>query len=580
LQKTHLFAIALVVVSATLAGAATIIPPRDLGELAVTSELVVLARVEATRAEWTGTVPGTVTTFRRLDRISGAAVAETFEVEEVGGVIGEVGFVAPGVPAYEGGETYLLFLDRRLNGRWGSTVLSYGLLRLETEDALLVPLDEADGLAQLRAEGITPITSYRASDLLNHLREVALGIPYRQELVAAPADQAPLVGPSPCVQLVWSSAGGGDDMPVRFFGFETGATTTISATTPGQVGLGDGGSGSVSSGVGAWSGFTDGVIGGLYGGVKAWSGSCGGGSGVTPGEVVFNDPCSDITDLSGCSGTLAIGGLFFSTLLTPYDGFSWHAASSQYIIVNNGSSCIGATDFAEMMTHEVGHTYGFGHHTDSAATMYFMCCHAGRGAALAASDKKCASFQYHTFTDVPYAHWAWKFIEAVQNVGVTAGCGSGVYCPGATVSREQMAVFLLKAKFGSGYTPPACVTPTFPDVPCGSPFAPWIEDLVAKGITAGCGGGLYCPKASVTRDQMAVFLLKTDKGSGYTPPACVTPTFADVPCASPFAPWIEDLVAKGITAGCGGGLYCPSATNDRDQMAIFLTKTFGFATPP
>jgi hypothetical protein len=39
--------------------------------------------------------------------------------------------------------------------------------------------------------------------------------------------------------------------------------------------------------------------------------------------------------------------------------------------------------------------------------------------------------------------------------------------------------------------------------------AAWIEQLAAEGITAGCGNGNYCPEAPVTRDQMAVFLVRT-----------------------------------------------------------------------
>lgn len=32
--------------------------------------------------------------------------------------------------------------------------------------------------------------------------------------------------------------------------------------------------------------------------------------------------------------------------------------------------------------------------------------------------------------------------------------------------------------------------------------------LVASGITAGCGSGNYCPDAPLTQGQMAVFLAK------------------------------------------------------------------------
>jgi hypothetical protein len=99
---------------------------------------------------------------------------------------------------------------------------------------------------------------------------------------------------------------------------------------------------------------------------------------------------------------------------------------------------------------------------------------------------------------------------------------------------------------------------------------------VSLGITPGCGGGNFCPTDSVTREQTAVFLLKARLGSSHTPPACTSPgPFTDVPCSNLFSPWIKELVAFTITAGCGGGLYCPTNPVTRAQMAVFLTKTFG-----
>jgi hypothetical protein len=55
---------------------------------------------------------------------------------------------------------------------------------------------------------------------------------------------------------------------------------------------------------------------------------------------------------------------------------------------------------------------------------------------------------------------------------------------------------------------PAPGTATFGDVPTGHLFFKYVEALAASGITAGCGGGNYCPDAPVTRGQMAVFLSK------------------------------------------------------------------------
>jgi hypothetical protein len=74
---------------------------------------------------------------------------------------------------------------------------------------------------------------------------------------------------------------------------------------------------------------------------------------------------------------------------------------------------------------------------------------------------------------------------------------------------------------------------------------------------------------------MAVFLLKTEHGSGYTPPGC-TGIFGDVACPSPFADWIERLYAENVTGGCQVSplLYCPGSSVLRGQMAAFLSKTF------
>jgi hypothetical protein len=142
------------------------------------------------------------------------------------------------------------------------------------------------------------------------------------------------------------------------------------------------------------------------------------------------------------------------------------------------------------------------------------------------------------------------------------------------VTRAQMAVFLLKAEHGSAYAPPTC-TGIFDDVACPSQFADWIEQLSIEGITAGCGGTNYCPDDAVKRKQMAVFLLKTSQGSGYTPPAAVG-IFDDVPPDDQFASWIEDLFSRGITGGCqvSPPLFCPESPNTRGQMAVFISKTF------
>ena len=70
-----------------------------------------------------------------------------------------------------------------------------------------------------------------------------------------------------------------------------------------------------------------------------------------------------------------------------------------------------------------------------------------------------------------------------------------------------MSVFIWKGEHGD--TPPPACTGIFTDVPCPSGFAvDYIEGLYNEGVTAGCGGGNFCPNANITNGQMSVFLVK------------------------------------------------------------------------
>ena len=183
------------------------------------------------------------------------------------------------------------------------------------------------------------------------------------------------------------------------------------------------------------------------------------------------------------------------------------------------------------------------------------------------------------FDDVPTSNIFHDDIITIATSGITGGCNTGTsYCPGASVSRAEMAVLLLKSKYGADHVPPPPpVDPIFPDVPADAFAAAWIDELAGLQITAGCGDGSgnYCPDAPVTRGQMAVFLLKTLLGFDHVPPP-PTGIFADVPSDYFSIDWIEDLYNRNITAGCNFGplRYCPDDAVPREQMATFLVRTF------
>ena len=180
------------------------------------------------------------------------------------------------------------------------------------------------------------------------------------------------------------------------------------------------------------------------------------------------------------------------------------------------------------------------------------------------------------FDDVPTLYWANNYIERLYSAGVTGGCSTVPlnYCPDSTVTREQMAVFLLKSMYGSNYVPPAVNGSTgFTDVAADYWAAAWIKQLAAEGITSGCGPNIYCPDSTVTRAQMAIFLLKAKHGAAYVP-VNAGGIFTDVPVGYWADKWIEQLSAEGVTSGCGNGNYCPDNSVTRAEMAVFIVRAF------
>jgi len=116
------------------------------------------------------------------------------------------------------------------------------------------------------------------------------------------------------------------------------------------------------------------------------------------------------------------------------------------------------------------------------------------------------------FADVPTTYWAADWIEQFYEDGLTKGCSYNPlqFCPEQNVTRAEMAIFLLREKYGSSYSPPKAIG-MFADVSTTFWASDWVEQLYTEGITTGCGGNplRFCPDDFVTRAQMAAFLVKT-----------------------------------------------------------------------
>ena len=171
------------------------------------------------------------------------------------------------------------------------------------------------------------------------------------------------------------------------------------------------------------------------------------------------------------------------------------------------------------------------------------------------------------FFDVSDANLHAAAVSWAYAAGVTNGCDApwgDLFCPAASVTRGQMAAFLVRA-FD---LPAVAATSTFTDDDA-SRFEAEIEAVAAAGLTLGCEPGLFCPDDDVTRAQVASFLARAlDLAITET-----TNRFGDVEGIHTGA--IEALSRAGVTNGCTTTRYCPDASLRRDHLVTFLFRSVG-----
>jgi CSLREA domain-containing protein len=281
-------------------------------------------------------------------------------------------------------------------------------------------------------------------------------------------------------------------------------------------------------------------------------------------------PCRQVTacssSISHTSQSFAANGGTGSVNVTANADCNWTATSSAgWITITAGASGAGSGTVS----------YAVAAHTNNSP----------RSATLTIAGQTFTVLQGAHFNDVPETHPFYTLIGKLSARGVTLGCSGGNYCPASNVTREQMAIFIERA-LGVFTPPPGPQTPTFADVPNSGATDygyEFIEDFVGRGITQGCIAGpprLFCPTTNVTREQMAIFIIRA-LGVFTPPPGPQTPTFADVPNsgATDYGyEFIEEFYRRGITSGCQTGpprLYCPAEAVTRAQMAVFLVRAFG-----
>jgi hypothetical protein len=167
-------------------------------------------------------------------------------------------------------------------------------------------------------------------------------------------------------------------------------------------------------------------------------------------------------------------------------------------------------------------------------------------------------------------NWARFEIEEIAGrvPAIASGFAPGEFGPTVSVDRAMMAVFVSRA---AKLTLTAPATASFPDVPTDYWAYSEIETLADAGIVLGYLDGNYDPTGILSRDQMAVFVVRA---TGWAAPDPTADLFLDVPVGFWADNEIGACVDHAVVAGYLDGNYHGDWTLSRDQLAVFMYRAF------
>lgn len=385
--------------------ATTIIPFANLGEATTNSDAVVLARAVQKFETSVGTRIFHDTEFEVLDPVKGAFnTGERFVVRALSFHTNEYNIDIAGDFEATPDKKYLLFLHQK--GKvWKPAMLSYYVFEqvIIGAEEFLVPIG-GQGIEVVTISGSPvsePLAVYQSAALLQNLKQQLLpafswdGQIGRTDLNTASIIVQDRAVPTGCDFMLGNSSFlcRWQDAAIPIYYDDTNVPTDwvgtffpaiLSALTSNYTGISPSDAGAVSfdpdcSDGSAGQDFLDFCDSDLNGAQSAL--------------IMFDDPCDEIPSLSGCSGTLAFGGSYSSSATHSYDNLTWRNALYGYVVVNIGVvDCLSATEFEEVVTHELTHVYRMDH-LDAGSypdqNMNPSCCH-----AINTKDIECMNYAY------------------------------------------------------------------------------------------------------------------------------------------------------------------------------------------
>lgn len=166
-------------------------------------------------------------------------------------------------------------------------------------------------------------------------------------------------------------------------------------------------------------------------------------------------------------------------------------------------------------------------------------------------------------------------IGLIASLVIAKGCAPDRFCPHDDLRRWQMALFLTRMHVAAGFMLTGGEDQGFTDtVALPAEYQIAINQLAQLGVTKGTSPTTFAPEGVVTREQMALFLIRWAELAGIPMPDGADMGFTDIAGLSAESQTaINRLAQLGITTGTDPAVYSPANLVTREQMASFLART-------
>lgn len=176
---------------------------------------------------------------------------------------------------------------------------------------------------------------------------------------------------------------------------------------------------------------------------------------------------------------------------------------------------------------------------------------------------KYAVLEYNkTFTDLS-GHWAEGAVKQLAARHVVNGISPTEFGPGQTLTRAQFASMLVRALRLDVQEGAA-----FKDVDSAAWYAPAVATAFRHGLVNGKDRDHFAPNAQISREEMAVMLVRAYRMNGGEVSLAGAGAMKDQTQISSWAiEGVNEAVALKLMNGQGGGKFAPKSTTTRAESA-------------